>query len=304
MNHSIKNIISQVYELEGLLLLIQNHAQNTDPYVFELVRQKAEKISGLSVGITPDIFENTAIAKTENIDSDNRTNEPETESVCECLGADSCCDDGYDESINEETYKEDKPNTTTDTFAESFSEENFEDIPYDDEDTRNHDSEEEFNEIWSSDYVEPRKVEDKSNVVFSNIEEDEGPLIETEFNDKQHPEKISDFDDVSFLGNETEDINIPDTEDEENHEDIVTVDEALSRTLSKNLKQAFTLNDRFRYRRELFGNSDVEMNNTLNLVETMSSFAEAEDYFYGDLEWDKDSQEVADFMTIIRNHFL
>jgi hypothetical protein len=303
MNHSIKNIISQVYELEGLLLLIQNHAQNTDPYVFELVRQKAEKIAGLSTGLTPDMFEDksTAGIPEENIIAGQSAEDTDDAPVYECLGADTCCDDDYDDEPDEEICATGETETT-DAFVDDFSEENFEDISYDDEDTRTHDDGEEFNEIWSSDYTEPNKVEGKQNVVFNNIE-DEEPLI-PQGEDEEDTEKTAGLGNVSFLDEEDK-SEIPDYDGNNNsNKDIVTVDEALSRTLSKNLKQAFTLNDRFRYRRELFGNSDVEMNNTLNIVETMDSFTEAEDYFYGDLEWDKDSPEVADFMTIIRNHFL
>lgn len=303
MNHSIKNIISQVYELEGLLLLIQNHAQNTDPYVFELVRQKAEKIAGLSTGLTPDMFEDKSTAETqsENITVEKSLEDTDDAPVYECLGADSCCDDDYDDEPDEQICASGETNTT-DAFVDDFSEENFEDIPYDDEDTRTHDNGEEFNEIWSSDYTEPGKVESKQKVIFNNIEEEEPLISEEGINDDL--EKISGFGNVSF-SEEDDRSGITDFDvNADNNKDIVTVDEVLSRSLSKNLKQAFTLNDRFRYRRELFGNSDVEMNNTLNLVETMNSFTEAEDYFYGDLEWDKDSPEVADFITIIRNHFL
>ena len=83
----------------------------------------------------------------------------------------------------------------------------------------------------------------------------------------------------------------------------LTLDEALQRDMTKTLRQAFSLNDRYRYRRELFGNSDSVMNETLNLIEAMHSFDEAEDYFYNDLQWEHDSPEVADFMVIIKNHF-
>ena len=83
----------------------------------------------------------------------------------------------------------------------------------------------------------------------------------------------------------------------------LTLDEALQRDMTKDLRQAISLNDRYRYRRELFGNSDSVMNETLNLIEAMHSFDEAEDYFYNDLQWEHDSPEVADFMVIIKNHF-
>ena len=94
----------------------------------------------------------------------------------------------------------------------------------------------------------------------------------------------------------------PSHEAQDDNEDI-TLDEALQRNMTKDLRHAFSLNDRFRYRRELFGNSDSVMNETLNLVETMHSFDEAEDYFYNDLQWEHDSPEVADFMVNIKNHF-
>lgn len=70
------------------------------------------------------------------------------------------------------------------------------------------------------------------------------------------------------------------------------------------MRSAFSINDSFRFRRELFGNSAAEMADAINLAEAMQTFDEAEEYFYGDLVWDKDSEEVKEFMTIIRNHFL
>ena len=82
------------------------------------------------------------------------------------------------------------------------------------------------------------------------------------------------------------------------------LDEKFQRSRSKDLKSAFSLNDTFRFRRELFGNSAAEMTDALHLVEAMHSFDEAEDYFYGDLGWDRESDDVKEFMAIIKNHFL
>lgn len=92
-------------------------------------------------------------------------------------------------------------------------------------------------------------------------------------------------------------------------EDVVDEDEPLNveRMIacqaSRDLRKAFTINDKFRFKRELFGNSDTEMTDTLNLVSAMSSMAEAEEYFYHDMEWDSENEEVKDFMSIIANHF-
>ncbi|MDE6718165.1 MAG: hypothetical protein K2J70_08240 [Muribaculaceae bacterium] len=68
-------------------------------------------------------------------------------------------------------------------------------------------------------------------------------------------------------------------------------------------KPAFCINDRFRFRRELFKNSDKEFENAMNVVTTMDSYDEAEEYFIGDLGWDYENPEVSDFMAIIRGYF-
>lgn len=80
------------------------------------------------------------------------------------------------------------------------------------------------------------------------------------------------------------------------------VDEKLQRTLSRDLRRAFSLNDRFRFRRELFHGNDALMDDALRRVEGMSAYAEAEHYFVNDLGWDADNPDAADFLTIIRNH--
>lgn len=83
----------------------------------------------------------------------------------------------------------------------------------------------------------------------------------------------------------------------------IKLDEKLARENSRNLRKAFSLNDKFRFRRELFSNSDILMNETLDAIEAMSSINEATDYFYTDLKWDKSNQDVADFVEIITHHF-
>lgn len=84
----------------------------------------------------------------------------------------------------------------------------------------------------------------------------------------------------------------------------ITVDEAFIINKSKDLRSAFSINDTFRFRRELFGNNAAEMVDAINLTEAMNSYSEAEEYFYTDLGWDCESDEVKEFMAIVRNHFL
>ena len=81
------------------------------------------------------------------------------------------------------------------------------------------------------------------------------------------------------------------------------VDEKLQRTLSKDLRKAFSVNDRFRFRRELFGNSEADFVDAINMIESMHSYDEAREYFLDDLGWDEDVAEVSEFLAIVRHHF-
>lgn len=88
-----------------------------------------------------------------------------------------------------------------------------------------------------------------------------------------------------------------------NQAEPIRLDEKLARECSKDLRKAFSLNDKFRFRRELFGNSDAMMMDTIETVSAMNSLDEALEYFYDTLEWDKDNPEVVDFVNIIAHHF-
>lgn len=228
MNNSLKLLLEQVYELEGLLLVADNHGSETNEYVFELIHKKAVSIADMAELVNKD-----ALAE------QNSAAEKEPEIAAEPVV-------GVAEPAKEETA------ATAATESES-----------DEEDT--------------------------AAASFDEEETDDAELDNAADDEEECDDEIIDEEDEE--------------DDEDEDDEPLTVDEALRRKRSSDLHKAFSLNDRFRYRRELFANNDVEMNDTLNLVETMHSFAEAEDFFYGDLEWDKESPEVIDFMEIIKNYF-
>lgn len=65
------------------------------------------------------------------------------------------------------------------------------------------------------------------------------------------------------------------------------------------LLKAFTLNDRFRFRRELFAGDDEDFHETLKLLADMDSYAEACDYLYNDMMWDRNDSAVKEFMAVV-----
>ncbi|MDE6095581.1 MAG: hypothetical protein K2G52_05270 [Muribaculaceae bacterium] len=84
---------------------------------------------------------------------------------------------------------------------------------------------------------------------------------------------------------------------------VPTEDKPLKRNVEPRGKLVFTINDRYRFKRDLFCNSDADFNTTLALVASMDSYEEAEDYFLGELQWNPQREEVLDFLEILKNYF-
>lgn len=80
--------------------------------------------------------------------------------------------------------------------------------------------------------------------------------------------------------------------------DEPSVNEAIV-SATGDVSKVFTLNDKFRFRRELFSNSNEEFTDTINVLQAMSSLDEAEDYLYNDLAWDPDNEDVKAFIGLI-----
>lgn len=165
-----------------------------------------------------------------------------------------------------------------------------------------------------SEEPEPEPEEDVAEVTAEQVadgeyDNEQEPMVELVLDDEPTAEPDAETPNVA---DETEDVEAEDNIEEEPEADEkasddsepLRLDEKLQRSRSKDLKSAFSLNDTFRFRRELFGNSAAEMTDALHMVEAMHSFDEAEDYFYGDLGWDRESDDVKEFMAIIKNHFL
>ena len=282
MDNAIKDIIDKTLELEGLLLLAQSRAgSELEASVNRLIVSKKDEVAKLidaafgsepecEVEPQPIVMPIVEVATVEEI---TETIEPEENFIAEPV--EDTIEGPSEESIEkpvEEPSEEPEP-------LENFIPEPIE-MPV----------EPPVSDIFDDSHLEPIEepqpievpaAEDKPIFDDAPIDEEDAPLDE-EYEDDE----------------EEDDDEVLDDDDE-----ALTLDEALQRSMSRDLRKAFSLNDRFRYRRELFGNSDVEMNDTLNLVETMHSYSEAEEFFYGDLEWDSESPEVKDFMAVIRNHF-
>lgn len=309
MNVNIEELITINYELEGLLYLAMHRGDDTPKEVWSLI---SDKIKSLNEGISPavedddvdtdDIPDNAVISccdetdvtadeqpeieepeikeEPENQEPTAQDEEPESEEEPEIS-----LTENQEEELEEDTAESSQPQLTIiGESAEEFAEpeapcQDIEQVPATEP--------EPIAEPIPETTVEIETVEPEPEEEEEEPEQGKEPELEEMQEEPEEEEIVMPQDDTT------------DTDDEE----PIRLDEKLARENSRNLRKAFSLNDMFRFRRELFGNSATEMTDTLNLVEAMSSLSEANDYFYNDLEWDASNPEVQDFMDIIAKHF-
>ena len=284
MNVNIEELITINYELEGLLYLAMHRGDDTPKEVWSLI---SDKIKSLNEGISPAVED-------DDVDTDDT---PDNAVISCCDETDVTADEqpeieepeNQEEELEEDTAESCQPQLTI--IGESTEE-----LP----EHCNAETEAPCSDIEQEPSTEPEPIAEpmpETTVEIETVEPEPEEEEEPELKEEPEPEEEQEEP-------EDEEIAMPqyDTTDTDNEEPI-RLDEKLARENSRNLRKAFSLNDMFRFRRELFGNSATEMTDTLNLVEAMSSLSEANDYFYNDLKWDASNPEVQDFMDIIAKHF-
>ena len=75
--------------------------------------------------------------------------------------------------------------------------------------------------------------------------------------------------------------------------------DVLERQQLSDLRKAFSLNDRFRYRKELFNGDEARMNAAIDELNRLSSHAEVLEYIHRTLEEKKDNPALADFIKLL-----
>lgn len=89
----------------------------------------------------------------------------------------------------------------------------------------------------------------------------------------------------------------------ESDDDIDADNDNDNGTETEQLPPVFCLNDRFRFRRSLFGGNNDEFNAVLKKISSFPTYEDAEEYFYSELGFDPEDEDVVDFMEIIKLYF-
>ena len=289
-------LLLAVYELEGLLLVLEKHGDDTPASVVELIKQKAAFVAEEAQSVQfPDQSSEEEMLDAALDETDDTT--------------DVRADVAQDEVVEEAPA--DEPEEISFAEVEAVAEPAAEaEEAIADEEPPMYVKCPQCGKVLPMGYTFCNEcgcalgADEANNADEEAVPvEDEAAFVEPE-EEVTAPAAYAD-DDEEFEEVETEDEEeITDDEDYDDIPDALSIEEKLHRGIAKNMRSAFSLNDSIRFRRELFGGSQAEYNDALDMVQSMHSFGEAEEYFYDDLAWDPTSDDVKDFMEVVRKHFL
>jgi hypothetical protein len=84
----------------------------------------------------------------------------------------------------------------------------------------------------------------------------------------------------------------------------VLLHDVLGKRNLSDFRKAFSLNDRFYFRRELFGGDEDKMNKAIADLNELHSYEESIDYLNKRLQWNVEDATVADFVRLLEKRFL
>lgn len=289
-------LLLAVYELEGLLLVLEKHGDDTPASVVELIKQKAAFVAEKAQSVQfPDQSSEEEMLDAALDETDDTT--------------DVRADVAQDEVVEEAPA--DEPEEISFAEVEAVAEPAAEaEEAIADEEPPMYVKCPQCGKVLPMGYTFCNECGCALGADEANNADEEAVPVEDEAAFVEPEEEITPpaayaDDDEEFEEVETEDEEeITDDEDYDDIPDALSIEEKLHRGIAKNMRSAFSLNDSIRFRRELFGGSQAEYNDALDMVQSMHSFGEAEEYFYDDLAWDPTSDDVKDFMEVVRKHFL
>lgn len=83
-----------------------------------------------------------------------------------------------------------------------------------------------------------------------------------------------------------------------------SLNDAIERTKLTDLRKAFTLNDRFRFCRELFDRDEARMNDILAALNEARSYDESLEMLQARVQWDLEGETAVDFLKFIERRFV
>lgn len=84
----------------------------------------------------------------------------------------------------------------------------------------------------------------------------------------------------------------------------VSLNDLLEKKNLSDFRKAFSLNDRFRFRRDLFHGNEEQMNQVISDLNQIDSLDEALRFIDKNLSWDMNNETVADFIKLLEKRYI
>jgi predicted nucleic acid-binding Zn-ribbon protein len=95
----------------------------------------------------------------------------------------------------------------------------------------------------------------------------------------------------------------PEKKEEKELLPLTFLGDKITKSIYADLKKSLTLNDRFRFQKDLFGNDVRCMDNTLNDLNAFSSLKETTDYLRNRFAWNWEDESTLAFKEILEKRF-
>lgn len=84
----------------------------------------------------------------------------------------------------------------------------------------------------------------------------------------------------------------------------ISLNEVIQKKNLSDFRKAFSLNDRFRFRRELFGGDEGRMNKAIADLNELHSYEDSITYLHRELKWNPEDPAIEDFIKLLEKRFL
>lgn len=292
-------------EADGLLLLLHKHREETPLDAIKLLRKKLQLILALTEGLD-ELLEETGTADAQIM------SDPDSEKQSDETGTTTDDNDPQPDETHE-THIDCNPTETPERVGE-YIEDTVESSAVTDDDVPEHistiepiyepASEQQYQPDDIARYIEDN-VEDAipENDIPQFISEDTTPC----FMDEDSAPTVFMADESTDTFND-DNIPLPEPEPEtQGYHRTYIINESTkvkeSHTSRRPISSVFNLNDKFRFRRELFGNSDAQYVECLDMLSAMKTLDEAKEYLFEDLCWDPDNDDAKAFIDLLANYY-
>ena len=295
MNTVSKEIIDKLRQLSDLLVVIKDSGNNTPQILKELAVEKCSEIyKALSLG--EDVIEYKIDApQTEEEIEDVEENQksvdidPQVEEIYPT--SDNITDSEEENELTEEN-SEDCEESEVDNSEYDYTPQDVKTEVQEFEIEENIPLTEEEDYFDTQDKEEEETLEEEEDTyVYSDLENDNEPPFDVEYIEKKEEVEESVEDDEDSI---TTDKDI----------DLFATKESFKKCNHKKIRSVLSINDIFLYKRELFGNSDVDMTDMFDGIDEAESFDDAMEYINEYFASDVETEEmVIEFIDRVKQCF-